>query len=273
VTAPHPVRLGKAERRERIVAELRAAPTLRVARLAAELGVSTETVRRDLDAMGRQGLISRTYGGAVRPFATEPAVRERHAMLVEERSRIAREAARRVRRGEVLMIGGGATTVHVARRIATDCRELTVITHSFGVATVLSINPTLTVLMTPGRYDALEGCVFGPETTAFLAGYHANRAILGASGLAADGACDVSALAAAVYRAMLDRAAEAMVVADHGKFGERAMVVYGRWREIGALVTDRQPQGKLLAALRQGGVEIAVAGGGGAPARPNGAGT
>lgn len=254
-----PGRMSKAERQERIVAELRAAPTLRVAHLAAELDVSTETVRRDLDEMGRLGLISRTYGGAVRPLATEPDIRARHAMMVEERGRIAVEATRRVRRGEVLMIGGGATTVHVARRISAECRELTVITHSFGVATVLSTNPTLTVLMAPGRYDALEGCVFGPETAAFLAGYHANRAILGASGLAADGACDANGLAAAVYRVMLERAGETMIVADHGKFDERALAVYGRWREIGTLVTDRRPQGELLSALRRGGVEVAVA--------------
>jgi len=261
MSAQAPPRLGKARRHERIVAELRAAPTLRVSQLAHELGVSTETVRRDLDELGQQGLISRTYGGAVRPLASEPAIRERHAMMVEERGRIGVEAARRVRRGEVVMMGGGATTVHVARRLAAEARDLTVITHSFGVATVLSTNPTLTVLMTPGRYDALEGCVFGPETTAFLKDYHANRAILGASGITADGACDANALAAAVYRAMLDRSSEAMVVVDHGKFDEQAMVVYGRWREIGTLVTDRQPQGELREALQRGGVEIAVADG------------
>lgn len=256
---PEPARLSKAQRLERIVAELRAAPTLRVSRLAAELQVSTETVRRDLDELGHRGLVSRTYGGAARPLASEPAVRERHALMVEERGRIAVEAARRVRRGEVVMMGGGATTVHVARRLAAEARDLTVITHSFGVATVLAGNPTLAVLVTPGRYDAREGCLFGPETTAFLAGYLADRAILGASGLTADGACDANADAAAVYRAMLGRSAEAMVVADHGKFAERAMVVYGGWREVGTLVTDRAPLGALGAALERGRVEVAVA--------------
>lgn len=255
-----PARLSKAQRHERIVAELRAAPTLRVSQLAAALLVSTETVRRDLDELGRKGLISRTYGGAVRPLASEPAIRERQAMMVEERQRIAVEAARRVRRGEVVMMGGGATTVHVARRLAAEARDVTVITHSFDAATVLAANPTLAVLVTPGRYDAREGCLFGTETTAFLGGYHADRAILGASGVAADGACDANASAAAVYRAMLDRAGEAMVVADHGKFDERAMVVYGRWREIGTLVTDREPKGGLRAALERDGVEIALAG-------------
>lgn len=255
---PEP-RLSKTQRHERIVAELRASPTLRVAQLAAELGVSTETVRRDLDELGERGLISRTYGGAVRPLTSEPAIRERHAMMVEERQRIATATVRLIRPREVVLIGAGATAVHVARRMAADCREVTVITHSFGAATVLSTNPTITVIMTPGRYDAMEGCLLGPETTAFLAGYHANRAILGATGLTVDGPCDASPLAAAVYRAMLERAAFTMIVADHRKFDQRAVAIYGRWAEIGALVTDREPQAPLADALARGGVEVVVA--------------
>lgn len=262
---PPASRLSKPERHERIVAEARGTATLRVSRLAAELGVSTETVRRDLDELGHRGLISRTYGGAVRPFASEPAVRERHAMMVEERTRIAAQAVRRIRAGDVLMIGGGATTVHVARRLAAECKDLTVLTHSFGVATVLATNPTLTVIVTPGRFDAQEGCLFGPETTAFLSDHHANRAIVGASGLTADGACDVNLQAAAVYRVMLDRAAETVIVADHSKFGNRAVAVYGRWREIGTLITDRRPEGPLGRALERGGVELIVADGGAPP--------
>lgn len=254
----HP-RLSKAQRHERIIAELRAMPTLRVSLLAQELGVSTETIRRDLDELGHQGLISRTYGGAARPLGSEPAIRERHGLMVEERQRIAVAVARRIRPGEVVMIGGGSTTVHVARRMAAECRELTVITHSFGVATVLSTNPTMTVIMTPGRYDAHEGNLRGPETVAFLAGYHADRAITSASGIGADGPCDVDAAAAAVYRAMLARAAVPMVVADHGKFERRALAIYARWAEIAVLVTDRAPTGPLAEALERAQVEIQIA--------------
>lgn len=254
----HP-RLSKAQRHERIIAELRAMPTLRVSLLAQELGVSTETIRRDLDELGHQGLISRTYGGAARPLASEPAIRERHALMVEERQRIALAVARRIRPGEVVMIGGGSTTVHVARRMAAECRELTVITHSFGVATVLSTNPTMTVIMTAGRYDAHEGNLRGPETAAFLRGYHADRAILGASGISADGPCDVDADAAAVYRVMLERAALPMIVADHGKFEQRALAIYARWAEIGALVSDRAPTGPLAEALARAEVEVLIA--------------
>lgn len=252
-------RLAKSERHGRIVAELRVGHPLRVSELAAELGVSTETIRRDLDELEGRGLISRTYGGAVRPFATEPAVSERHTLMVQEREAIAVAAAALVRPGEVVAIGGGATTLHVARRIAAECHDLTVITHSYGVATVLAANPTITVIMCPGRYNGLEGSVFGPECIDFVQGFHANRAILGASGLTTDGANDADAMAAAVYRAFMKRAAHTMIVADHTKFNRPALAVYGRWTDIGTLVTDVAPEGPLARAIDRARVLVEVA--------------
>ncbi|MBH0237749.1 DeoR/GlpR family DNA-binding transcription regulator [Methylobrevis albus] len=257
--APTPQRVGKLARQQRIVAELGATPTLRVADLAGRLGVSTETIRRDLDDLGRRGLISRTYGGAVRPLATEPAVSERHLMMTPERAAIAVAAAEAIRPGEVVMIGAGATTVHVARRIAAACRDITVVTHAFGVATVLSLNPTITVLMCPGRYLAREGSLVGAETTEFLAGYHANHAILGATGLTEAGAMDADAGSAAVYRAMARRAARVAIVADHGKFGLPALALSASWPDVATLVTSAAPDGALAKALARAGVEVVVA--------------
>lgn len=111
--------------------------------------MSTETVRRDLAELTKEGLISRTYGGAVRRSSLEPGLNERHALLVEERQAIARAAVADLAGARHLMIGSGATTVHVARRLAFEMNNLTVITHSFGVATVLSLNPTIRVMVTP----------------------------------------------------------------------------------------------------------------------------
>src|SRR5690349_22288647 len=78
-------RMSKRDRQQRILAELRVSATLRISELANELGVSYETIRRDLEEMGESGLINRTYGGAVaRPFGFEPAWSERaHAKTAE----------------------------------------------------------------------------------------------------------------------------------------------------------------------------------------------
>lgn len=251
-------KLSKASRQDRIVSALQAGPTLRVSELASGLGVSTETIRRDLDELETRGLINRTYGGAVRPFGPEPTIRERHQMLVPEREAIAAAAARAVNHGEVLIIGGGATTTHVARRLAAEKRDLKVFTDSFAVATVLAPNPTLQVFICPGRYNGQEGCMSGSETIDYIGRVYANHAILGATGLTEDGPNDADMDAAATYRAMAVRATEVTIVADHTKFERAAIAVYSRWPGIARLVTDKPPQGSLRLALDQAGVSIII---------------
>ena len=130
------MRLGKLQRRERIIAELRANPAVRVAALARAFGVSTETVRRDLDALSDGGLVSRTYGGAALPaIGVEPSVAERQRELTQERERIARRAFELLAPREVVMIDCGSTTWHFARRLAIEPLPLTVVTNSLGIAT------------------------------------------------------------------------------------------------------------------------------------------
>lgn len=252
-------RLSKKERHQRIVSELMASATIRVSELAAELGVSTETIRRDLFELSEKGLINRTYGGAVRPLGTEPTVAERHQMMIAEREAIAAHAVRFLKPNEVVAVGAGATTTHVARRMAAECRDLTVITHSFSIATVLAANPTIAVIMCPGRYHGREGMMVGAETIEFLQSYNANWAILGATGITAEGLSDAEAAAASVYKAMMLRAAATIVVADHTKFSQQALAIWARWHDIGHLVTDQPPTGGIARAMERARVDLAVA--------------
>jgi DeoR/GlpR family transcriptional regulator of sugar metabolism len=250
---------AKSRRQAQILSELNGSPSLRIAELAARLHVSTETIRRDLDELTGQGLLSRTYGGAVRALSTEPNVTERHSLLVAERERIGRAATELVKQGRVLMIGSGSTTVHTARRIATVAKNITVITHSFGVATVLAINPTIKILMLPGDYHATEGATVGVQTVSFLNGFYADFAILGASGLTDDGPTDALIEAGAVYAAMAQRAARTVIVADHSKFDRIFPARYAGWREIGHLVTDQAVTDGLSRSLSSKGVDVVVA--------------
>jgi DeoR/GlpR family transcriptional regulator of sugar metabolism len=252
-------RLSKAARHERIVRELMASSTLRVSELAAELSVSTETIRRDLFELNEKGLINRTYGGAVRPLGSEPAVSERHTLMVSEREAIAATAVKFIKPNEVVAIGAGATTTHVARRMAAECRDVTVITHSFSVATVLAANPTLTVIMCPGRYNGREGMMVGSETIEFLQSYNANWAILGASGITTEGLSEAEPGAASVYKAMMLRAVETLVVADHTKFSQQALAIWGRWHDIKRLVTDAPPPPAIARAMDRARVELVIA--------------
>ena len=251
------LKLSKKERQDRILAELRVSATIRISDLAAALGVSYETIRRDLEEMGQSGLINRTYGGAVaRPFGFEPAWNERFNSMTAERERIAALAVGLVEAREVLMIDAGSTTLHFARRLAAEGKDLTVITNCFAVAMALGGNPTIKVIACPGHYDAHEGSVGGADTLDFLARFNANRCIIGASGLTAEGPNDADSGAAAVKRLMLQRCQERILVLDHSKFGSPNLERVCSLGEINRLVTDQPPHGELAEALAEAEVQV-----------------
>lgn len=251
-------RLGKADRQSRIVAELRAIPTLRVNDLSARLGVSTETVRRDLAELEVAGLISRTYGGATSAVRGEPGIAIRETLMVSERREIARAAVALVESDDILMIGGGATTLHFARRLAADFDHLTVITHAFSIATALSTNATHRILMLPGQYDGREGLIHGADTIDALQMFHASKAFLGASGLTEEGPNDAGLGPGLVYGAMVRRSEHAIVLADHTKFNMPSLKVFTRWSATTTLVSDAHPTDSLAKALKTSDVRVIV---------------
>jgi DeoR/GlpR family transcriptional regulator of sugar metabolism len=246
-------------RHERIIATLRSGASLRVADLARALGVSTETIRRDLDALKGEGRLERTYGGATRRIEAEPGLAVRRDLYVPERERIARAATTLIADGQMLMIGSGATTLHVARDLAARRRSLTVLTHSHGVAAALSVNPTIEVIVAPGTFMAGEAAVTGAHSLAFLQKFSADVAILGASGLTADGAEEALIASGAVYALMAERSGVTMVVADHSKMNRASRMRYREWGSIDYLVTDASPAGDTAAAIERAATRVMIA--------------
>jgi DeoR/GlpR family transcriptional regulator of sugar metabolism len=253
------MRQSKSERQTRIVAELRAAPSLRVNELAERLQVSTETVRRDFTDLEERGLINRTYGGAMRPMSLEPALAEREQLLIQERERIASCAVGLVEDNDILMIGGGATTLHVARRLAAERNHLTIITHAFSIAASLASNPLHKVLILPGQYDGREGLISGPDTIDALQKYRSTKAILGASGITGEGPSDAGIGPSLIYGAMMRRSAETLIVADHSKFGRSSLAVFGEWSQNVTLVTDQPLPTALHSSLAAAHAKLALA--------------
>ncbi len=249
-------RPSKKARRDQILAGLRVS-AVRTKYLANKLGVSAETIRRDLKELADSGSLHRTYGGAIaRPGGLEAAWDERFKVMTEERAFIAGLAIRLVQPGDVLAIDAGATTLHFAHRLAAEIRHLTVVTNSFPVAMALAANRGIQVIACPGRYDPHEGNVTGSDTLAFLARFNLTRAFIGASGITAEGVNDANGDAAAVKRQMLTRSREGILLVDHGKFGRQHLEVVCPLDAIGRIVTDRAPARPLAGALRRARTRI-----------------
>jgi DeoR/GlpR family transcriptional regulator of sugar metabolism len=247
-------------RQESILAELRASPAIRIAELAATHSVSTETIRRDLDELSAEGLISRTYGGATgAPLAAEPLLDDRYRANVEQRTAMAKATAHLVNKGDSLMIDAGATTIYVARRLAAELSDLTVVTNSFGVATALAANPSIRILMCPGQYDPSDGGVTGPETLAYLRTFSVATTIIGASRMDVEGPSDFNSAAVWVKRTMIERSKETVLVLANSKFEQKAFENVCELGAVDHLVTDSTPPKPLAKALRAAGVRVHVA--------------
>jgi DeoR/GlpR family transcriptional regulator of sugar metabolism len=246
-------------RQGKIVELLKVTPTTRVNEMAGHLEVTAETIRRDLDEMHDKGLLERTYGGAILQMSHEPSLDVRHSLLVREREVIARDVIQEIKGAKHLMIGSGATTVHIARRIAADLCDITVIVHSFGVAMALSHNPTIKVIMAPGLYDATEGANHGVETIKFLESYWVDYAIVSASGITKDGPCDALLDAGSVYSQMISRAFQTILAADKSKFNLKFPARFADWRDISMLVTNQIPPDEILSSLHQNNVVLRTA--------------
>ena len=173
-------RLNKTARQSRIINELRATPTLRVNDLARAAGGfnRNRAPRSGRAGRGGQDQPHLWRGGALGAAGTG-ACGARIAAAGRTRPD-RRGGGGRGESSDILAIGGGATTLHFARKLATARDHLTVITHAISIAVALAVNSTHKVLMLPGLYDGREGLIHGPDTLEALNRFHVNKAFLGA---------------------------------------------------------------------------------------------
>jgi DeoR/GlpR family transcriptional regulator of sugar metabolism len=251
---------GKKVTRQRlIVAELGMTPAVRTSDLARRLGVSAETVRRDIEELTHRGLVSRTYGGAAgRQLGLQPKFQDRDTLAVEERDAIARAGLALVKPGDVLMIDSGSTTARFAHALAQVAERITVITNCFAVANALVQQNNVRVVFCPGDFSSRERGVYGSETCAFLQRFYADIAFIGASGLTIEGPTDVETQACWIKRTMLERAERGVLLLDAAKFNRRHLELVCPLDALSDIVTDLAPSGALASKLQAANITLHV---------------
>lgn len=252
-------RYKKRERREQILLELKLKPHVRVSDLAKQYGVTTETVRRDIEDLGREGLLQRAHGGASAPHPGVPRdLDARRNERVAERERLGRFAASLVRDGDAIMVDAGSTTMEFARFLAFAETRVRVITNSLQVAMILGQSPHARVCLAPGEYLPREAAVIGTETCNHLAGYNVDTCFIGASGLSEVGVTEAIEGFGAVKRTMMRQSQARRFLIDASKFGQTHLTRVANLDEIETLISDHPPTGPLAGALQDHGIQILV---------------
>jgi DeoR/GlpR family transcriptional regulator of sugar metabolism len=247
------------ERHTRIRDLLSTSGQVSVERIVTELGVSRETIRRDLVELAARGEIRRVHGGAVLT-SDEPPIAVRHATRVREKRAIARKVASLVESGQTIFMDAGSTMNLVAEALATRT-GLTIVTNAVDVAARFASRPGNDVHLLGGRFDAQIGCTNGSGTIAEIGRYQPHMVILSPVGIDAKaGASSFEMEEAEIARAMCANARRIVIAADHSKIGVRSRVAWCPADRIDLLVTDRRAEkSRGIAALGKAVGDIAYA--------------
>ena len=221
--------------------------------------VDGSTIRRDLEKLDKEGIIVKTYGGAVlrRAPTAELSLVEKKTAYAEEKKRIGQVAAELIENGDTIVIDAGSTTVEVAKNLK-DKVGLTVVTNALNIARDLSTSKAVTINLTGGTLSGFYS-LQGPLAIKTIKDICVNKAIIGTSGISAEkGITEPSLLGAEIKTAMIKSAEEVIIVTDHSKIGKILLASVIPAEGINKLITDDGISSRDKKAFEEKGIEVIV---------------
>ena len=250
------------ERQQAIAAQVATARRVSVSEAAAQYGVTTETVRRDLAVLERAGLLRRVHGGAVptQPTSFERDLGDRAQEAAEQKLAIAEAASELVPGdGESILLDAGTTTAQILRFIPSE-RELMIVTNAPAIAATVAANPNWSLQLIGGRVRSRSQAAVGPQDVAAIAALRVDVAFLGTNAVSAGFGLSTPDLEEAATKAEMVRSGQrSVVVTDSRKFGEESLNRFATFDQIDVLVTDAGLSPEDRATLQRHEIELVIA--------------
>src|SRR4051812_3713778 len=230
--------------------------------LAAELRVSSSTVRRDIEQLEQTGLVKRTHGGVVwvgdktagnRPYAFD----QRMGYQDEPKRAIAKAARSLVSPGQTVLIDGGTTTFYLAQEMLGQSLQL--VTNSLPIANLFLNDDHVELILTGGLMYPRYGVLLGPTAENTLSTIHTKTLFLSVAGVNNGGMYNQNLLLVQSERRMMEQAQEVILLIDSGKFGQQALARLGDLSEVDTVVTDAAIADEHRAAVAAAGCQLIVA--------------
>lgn len=241
-----------AERRQSILNHLTKEGFISIVELGELYDVSEMTIRRDLAYLQEQGLLKRTYGGAI---PTEPAFFElsqqvKLSAFVEEKERIAHYCLNLISEGDVIILDSGSTTLQIAKLL--EGKNLTVITNDLFIVSELVDYPTINLLVAGGEVRKATNNMLGAKAIEFFSDLNATKLFLGVEGVDARSGLSTPDLEElGIKRKMMHSANETIVLADHSKVGRNTMGIIAPLKDADLLVTDSGADEETITAIER----------------------
>ena len=253
------------QRRELLLSRLKQDGQIIAKSLSEELGLSEDTIRRDLRELAGEGLLQRVHGGALPlapQLAASPAMgnfAERQQISSDAKPAIARAAAAMIGQGQVVFIDGGTTAVQLARHLPADLK-CTVVTHSPSVAVELAEHPLIDVIMIGGRLFKHSIVTMGPSALEAIAQIGTDIYFMGVCSLhPVQGISTGDYEEAGLKRAIAAAARKTVVMASPEKLDTASPFQIAPMHSVAAIIANADVPDALLAPYREMGIEVVLA--------------
>lgn len=247
------------ERKAHILAVLKRDGRLVAKAMSQALGLSEDTIRRDLRELAAEGRLQRVHGGALPASPALATFAGRTKVSPEGKAAVGRAAAALVRPGQVVFLDGGTTAVQVARHLPRELRA-TVVTHSPSVAVELADHPSVEVELIGGRLFKHSVVAVGAAAMEAISRVRADLYFMGVTGVHPEaGLTTGDAEEAAIKRAFARQAAETVVLASAEKIGAASPYLVLPVSDVDTIVVERRLPDEVAVAYRQLGITLLIA--------------
>jgi DeoR/GlpR family transcriptional regulator of sugar metabolism len=248
-------------RRQQILNILEETGTLNVTELADRFGVSSVTIRKDLDDLGAEGLLERTFGGAVFSHRSRfnRSFLQRAQEYRQEKLAIAATALEYIKEGDTIILDAGTTTLALAQLLKEQVKSVFVITRSVPAALELS-SGGYDILLLGGIVRNKSLALLGRETLRIIERYRADKAFLGSTGFTAEmGHSTPNPDDAQIKEALIRIADETYVLADSSKYGHNCLTSFVQLRDVHLTITDNHLPRSKAKTLEAVGAKLRIA--------------
>ncbi|ADL42091.1 transcriptional regulator, DeoR family [Caldicellulosiruptor obsidiansis OB47] len=247
------------ERRQKIMAMLNENKSVLVPELAKLFNVTEETIRRDLEKLEKEGLLKRTYGGAVlvENYNVDIPFEFRNVTNIEGKKQIALSLIKYIEDGDTLVMDSSTSALQVAKLLKTK-KKITVITNSEQIINELKVfEDTIKVISTGGTLRNKSLSLVGPIAEQTLRSLNANKAIISCKGFDIEkGFTESNELEAQVKKLMIEIADKVYMIADHTKMNKTALVNIATLDDVDFIFTDKILPPSQENAIKEKNVEI-----------------
>ncbi len=246
------------QRKQLILEKLQAEGQVQSKALSMLFTVSEDTIRRDLRELAAEGCLQRVHGGALPSSSAIAPFAERQSLKMDAKKRVARKGAQLISPGQVVIIDGGTTTSELITFLPSDL-NITVVTHSPGIALGLVNHPAIEVILIGGRLYKHSIVTVGAAAIEGIGNIHADLFFMGVTGIHPDtGLTTGDFEEACIKRAFSGRAAETVVLASPEKINSASSFVIGDLSLVNTIVVEDDTDKAWINAITGKGVSVVM---------------